>query len=409
MVKGNISKIRNVLGVSVLALVLAPVVANAAVLKGGNTTDSLTVEASETLSSDMYFTDGSNLTITAATTNEDGDTIDPKDIVVDLNNKTITLTSGSISVNSGANVTIKRGKIVCSTNVSDCVSATSALKLENVTIESAKGNALKVSAAKVDSKAVNTISSSILKAANGKNALTVGNGAGTTLTDGVINGSVTSATADLEVSGTVRAPYAVASYAKTGSTIYLNAAPTVNMDVDGKGIKINLSELKEQAIGTTFANNVDTHNSIIYDKALMKADKNVDGNYEIAYLDADYTAYDEARKAWDAKSDEEKEKIYNAASAIEKTIIDYIENLNKDNQDIRNQKEINEYVTSFVKILNGEEVNELPSTTKPDNSASKDDEPKENPQTFDALLSYVGMALASVGGIAVSLKKSLFR
>lgn len=47
--------------------------------------------------------------------------------------------------------------------------------------------------------------------------------------------------------------------------------------------------------------------------------------------------------------------------------------------------------------------------TNPDKPNTGDDQPNKNPQTFDGILSYVGVALSSVGGLGVSLKKRLFR
>lgn len=47
--------------------------------------------------------------------------------------------------------------------------------------------------------------------------------------------------------------------------------------------------------------------------------------------------------------------------------------------------------------------------SNPNDPSTGDDQPSKNPQTFDAILSYVGMALSSVGGLGVSLKKRLFR
>lgn len=45
----------------------------------------------------------------------------------------------------------------------------------------------------------------------------------------------------------------------------------------------------------------------------------------------------------------------------------------------------------------------------PNKPNTGDDQPSKNPQTFDGILSYVGVALSSVGGLGVSLKKRLFR
>lgn len=47
--------------------------------------------------------------------------------------------------------------------------------------------------------------------------------------------------------------------------------------------------------------------------------------------------------------------------------------------------------------------------TNPEKPGDGDDQPTDNPQTFDGILSYVGVALSSVGGLGVSLKKRLFR
>lgn len=48
-------------------------------------------------------------------------------------------------------------------------------------------------------------------------------------------------------------------------------------------------------------------------------------------------------------------------------------------------------------------------TDPSDKPNTGDDQPNKNPQTFDGILSYVGVALSSVGGLGVSLKKRLFR
>lgn len=411
MSKGNISKIRNVLGVSVLALVLSPIVANAAeveTIKGGTVDSAPTITASSNLASN-YTIENGNLAITG-----DGS----EDIVVNLQGKTISVEVGSVSVaNTGKKVTIQNGNIVCKRANSDCVTATTDLKLEGVNITSNKGKALNVATAEI--KNSNLTSESI--------ALTIGTSA--TYESGVLKGAV-SDLAKLTVKGTVTGPVSLAEHAEKDTKIIVDAVSTAAINVAvaaGKtGIVVDFS--KVDFSDTTKAYTI-SYNSkevtVTGIPAIFREsdDSTVAGVKKYQIKEADTTAYKKAVEEFTKAMDNE-EFVKELTEKYTTDEIDIATGLtaNKfDASDIRTQNDVDKYTAYLNKLINKEDIkpDEVPTTpsnptdTNPGNTTdgmgSGDDEPTENPQTFDALLSYVGMALASVGGIAVSLKKVLFR
>lgn len=410
MVKGNISKIRNVLGVSVLALVLAPVVANAAeisTIKGGNVDGDQSITVSSNLAS-SYNIDNGNLSIIG-----DGS----EDIVIDLKNNNITLETGSVSVgNSGKKVTIKNGNITCKRANSDCVTASDSLELIDVDITSNKGNALKVATAEIKNSNL-----------TGAKALTM-TGA-TTYENGVFKGTI-DGIANLTVKGTVTGPVSLAEHADDNTKVIVDAVSTadvvVNVAGGKKGISIDFSKVDFNDTDYAYTISYNSQNVIVtgIPSIFREADDStVGGMKKYQIKEADTSAFKKAVEEFN-KAMENEDFANELAKKYTEEELDIANGLaadadQLDDKDVRSQGEVDKYTNYLNKMINKQDIDSsevpspsVPNDTNPDNptdNTTGDDEPNENPQTFDALLSYVGMALASVGGIAVSLKKSLFR
>ncbi len=410
MVKGNISKIRNVLGVSVLALVLAPVVANAAeisTIKGGNVDGDQSITVSSNLAS-SYNIDNGNLSIIG-----DGS----EDIVIDLKNNNITLETGSVSVgNSGKKVTIKNGNITCKRANSDCVTASDSLELIDVDITSNKGNALKVATAEIKNSNL-----------TGAKALTM-TGA-TTYENGVFKGTI-DGIANLTVKGTVTGPVSLAEHADDNTKVIVDAVSTadvvVNVAGGKKGISVDFSKVDFNDTDYAYTISYNSQNVIVtgIPSIFREADDStVGGMKKYQIKEADTSAFKKAVEEFN-KAMENEDFANELAKKYTEEELDIANGLaadadQLDDKDVRSQGEVDKYTNYLNKMINKQDIDSsevpspsVPNDTNPDNptdNTTGDDEPNENPQTFDALLSYVGMALASVGGIAVSLKKSLFR
>lgn len=410
MVKGNISKIRNVLGVSVLALILAPVVANAAeisTIKGGNVDGDQSITASSNLAS-SYNIDNGNLSIIGNGS---------EDIVIDLKNNNITLETGSVSVgNTGKKVTIKNGNITCKRANSDCVTASDSLELIDVNITSNKGNALKVATAEIKNSNL-----------TGAKALTM-TGA-TTYENGVFKGTI-DGIANLTVKGTVTGPVSLAEHADDNTKVIVDAVSTadvvVNVAGGKKGISVDFSKVDFNDTNYAYKISYNSQNVIVtgIPSIFREADDStVGGVKKYQIKEADTSAFKKAVEEFN-KAMENEDFANELAKKYTEEELDIADVLAADaNQldvkDVRSQGEVDKYTNYLNKMINKLDIDpsevpspSVPNDTNPDNTtdnATGDDEPKENPQTFDALLSYVGMALVSVGGIAVSLKKSLFR
>ncbi len=409
MSKGNISKIRNVLGVSALALVLSPIVANAAdipSIEGGQKDTATAITETSNLAADYTIRSG-GLSISGAA----------DEAIIDLKGHTITLEDDALTVSGTNKVTIKNGNIVCQREASDCVEATADVVLENVNITSNKGNALNV--AKAEMKNTN------LTAADGKVALKA-TGA-STYENGIFKGSVTSTT--LAVKGNVTGPVELVAMAENDTTITVTsvtgAAINVAVAAGKTGIKVDLSKVDFSDTNNAYTISYDSKKVTVTGiPAIFREsdDSTVAGVKKYQIKEADTTAYKKAVEEFTKAMDNEEF----ASELAKKYTTDEINiatgltanKFDAPNIDIRTQNDIDKYTAYLNKLINKEDVKpgDVPSTPttpseKPGNAdvGTGDDEPTENPQTFDALLSYVGMALASVGGIAVSLKKVLFR
>lgn len=329
-----------------------------------------------------------------------------KDIVLNLQDHSIILEEDALTIKGANKVTIKGGNIVCQRETDDCVSsALTNLTLENVNITSNEGNALNVGEA--------TIKNSNLTAKT--TALTVATSV--TYENGVIKGDISDAT-KVVAKGNVTGPHTLAAKASEKTTITvtnsasdekMNLGTPANANVTVDFSKYDFSDLAKE-YDVTYSKDYTVKG---IPNIFGEADNSSVATRHFVIKAADTSKLDEAKAAYDKLTLEEKTAIadkYDAENYKGYTVAAFAKSTTYAGKDIRSQGEIDSLVKLLNKMLNKQDLE--PSDTdvvKPSTPSTGDDEPKENPQTFDALLSYVGMAIASVGGIAVSLKKSLFR
>ncbi len=406
-------KVRNVLAVSTLAAMIAmPGAVNAANYTGNYNTAIAISEASNLTGNVVVGDDaGTALDVTV------GSNTNNKAYTIDLGGHTVTLKDGTFKVTAAEKITIKNGNIVCENAAGDCLAADHEVELVNVNVTSKKGNGVQT-----DDVATITGGSIVAKTSTMK---TIAPTSGKTVKVSGTTFEGDTAATDLEISGTVTGPSSIITAAQDGATVIVNDVNASGDNFTSGGLSgtdkatVDYSKFdftKKNAAGTAYVVTKASY-TVQYDKAhynvvlpaIFEQTALSGDNVTMSIKGDNLDALNAAKNAYAAKDADAKKAMNDKYGAA---IVTAAFGVNFANDDIRDQAAIDAHVTRLNNMLAMNEltkddqqaIEELPKpteTTKPDGTANG------NPQTGDNIATFVGLALTSVAGLGLAIKKFL--
>lgn len=425
MFKGkNIVKMRNVLAVSALAFIAMPALTSAEEIGGSEASASVAGSAlteNVTLKSNVTLT-GQGFDV-AGKVSADADAAEIKAITIDLGGYKLTTGAfAAFSTTKEAVVTIKNGTLVCED--ATCVSAAN-LILDNVKIEGTGTGAV------IATKTA-TITNSNLKAVTFTDAKATVNG-------GAI-GTPTATKDELKISGRVEGPKEALTYAQAGATIVLNSdlapaddtTPAARITIP-ENVTLELAANKTVKFEAQMSPEDAARVKVSIPDYELKLVKDSVGTYKLQAILADFTEFDkvwkefqkwddDAKKVADAK-DKYTKVLYNeiitAAGKISATATrpnyvkstqSYVDNITKNLKAIMSGSAVDPSIPTDPVDPDKKPTDPVtPENPDGNKGDSKPDQSGDDKKTGDNIMGYVSLALTSLGGLAVAVKKYLFR